>query len=325
MEFLADNPENERGIVLTQRAIDTGERQPPYELELKTKDGRQVWVQVNETPIVEGGRTVAIVGALTDITARKQAEQVLQESERRYRAIVEKAGTVVLKFDRDLRVTYWNDFAAEVFGYTREEILGRSLLGSIVPERETSGRDLKALLFAIAEDPDRFASNINQNITKDGRRLWMAWTNRPILDARGNLQEVLSLAMDITALKESEIAHRETVDALRRLRSLSPVPLVAVDREARVLEWNGAAARLTGWTTEEVLGKPCPLLASRGLEEFRAFLAKAEGEGEAVQIIRNCGLKDGGRLDLKAIAVPLRDAQGRAASLQIILFEEPES
>lgn len=320
-EFLTDNPENRKGIELTQRAIDTGERQPPYQLELRTKDGRTVWVEVNETPIVEEGRTVAIVGALTDITARMEAQEVLLESERRYRAIVEKARGVVLKFDRNLRITYWNEFATEVFGYARKEILGRSLIGTIVPETESTGRNLKALLSAVAEDPDRFASNINQNLTKDGRLLWMAWTNRPILDARGDLVEVLSLATDITALKESEILLRETVEGLRRLRALSPMPLVAVDPDARVLEWNAAATRLTGWTREEVLGETCPLLASSGLPGFRAFLAEAESQGEAIKIVPGCRLKGGGRMDLKIIAVPLRGPAGRVASLQVILLK----
>ncbi len=74
-ELATDNPVNERGYELTQRAIDTGERQDPYELELIGNKGRKIWVQVQETPVVKNGKTVAIVGALTDITAQKQAEE----------------------------------------------------------------------------------------------------------------------------------------------------------------------------------------------------------------------------------------------------------
>jgi len=82
-EFLSDNPVNQQGIEATERAIQTGERQPPYELELITRKGRKVWVQVDESPVLQDGKTVAIVGSLTDITARKQAE----ESERKQRAL----------------------------------------------------------------------------------------------------------------------------------------------------------------------------------------------------------------------------------------------
>lgn len=76
-ELITDNPVNERGFELTQRAIDTGERQVPYELQLRRKDGGPVWVEVHEAPVLRDGETVAIVGALTDITLRKRMEELL--------------------------------------------------------------------------------------------------------------------------------------------------------------------------------------------------------------------------------------------------------
>ena len=77
-EFVTDHPNNEVGFERTQRAIDTGERQEPYELQLKHRDGRLVWVEVHEAPVVRDERTVAIVGALADITPRKRMEQLLR-------------------------------------------------------------------------------------------------------------------------------------------------------------------------------------------------------------------------------------------------------
>jgi PAS domain S-box-containing protein len=75
MELATDNPANKRGLEATQRAIDTGKAQPPFELELRHKNGKSVWVEAREGPVVENGRTVAIVGALTDISGRKIAEE----------------------------------------------------------------------------------------------------------------------------------------------------------------------------------------------------------------------------------------------------------
>lgn len=77
-EFLTDHPINQRGIQLTQKAIETGLPQDPYVLELKAKGGRHVWVEVRETPVVRDGKTVAVVGALTDISDRKEAEKKLE-------------------------------------------------------------------------------------------------------------------------------------------------------------------------------------------------------------------------------------------------------
>lgn len=73
-EFATDNPINKKGFELTQKAIDSGKSQKPYELELEGKQGKKIIVEVNETPVLNNGKTTAIVGSLTDITERKQAE-----------------------------------------------------------------------------------------------------------------------------------------------------------------------------------------------------------------------------------------------------------
>ncbi len=77
-DFASDDPANARGMKLIRKAIDTGEAQPPYEFQFIHKDGRPVWVEVREAPVVKNGKTTAIVGAMTDVTERKQAEKELQ-------------------------------------------------------------------------------------------------------------------------------------------------------------------------------------------------------------------------------------------------------
>ncbi len=83
-DFLTDNPINKEGIIRTNQAISTAQRQPPYLLELKSKHGRLVWVEIHEAPVVADGKTVAIVGALTDVTARIHAEAKQRTEEERF-------------------------------------------------------------------------------------------------------------------------------------------------------------------------------------------------------------------------------------------------
>jgi PAS domain S-box-containing protein len=78
-DVMTDHPMNRRGMELAQQAIDSGLAQEPYILELKAKDGRHIWVEVRETPMVRDGKTVSIVGALTDITDRKRTDEDLQQ------------------------------------------------------------------------------------------------------------------------------------------------------------------------------------------------------------------------------------------------------
>ncbi|MCC5914001.1 MAG: PAS domain S-box protein [Balneolaceae bacterium] len=79
-EFIDDSPINKKGFEMTERAIQTGEQQPPYELQLTRTDGSKLWVEVNEAPMVEDGKTVLIIGSLTDITDRKRVEEEVRKS-----------------------------------------------------------------------------------------------------------------------------------------------------------------------------------------------------------------------------------------------------
>lgn len=88
-DFATDHPVNEEGVKNTLKAIESGKRQEPYELQLRKVNGEIIWVQVNEKPVVEDRKTVSIIGSLTDITAQKktlddyiQARDRAEESDR---------------------------------------------------------------------------------------------------------------------------------------------------------------------------------------------------------------------------------------------------
>ena len=80
-DYLTDHPMNASGLERTIRAIASGRREPPYRLEMATRDGRKCWVEVNEIPVVKNGKTVAIAGAITDVTDRMAVEEGLAEAE----------------------------------------------------------------------------------------------------------------------------------------------------------------------------------------------------------------------------------------------------
>jgi hypothetical protein len=80
-DYLTDNPVNAVGLERTIRAISSGRREPPYRLEINGKDGRIIWVEVNEIPVVKNGKTVSIVGSIVDITEKKLVEEAVAEAE----------------------------------------------------------------------------------------------------------------------------------------------------------------------------------------------------------------------------------------------------
>ncbi len=173
--------------------------------------GADMVVEITASPIRDS--TGAIVGGIEsvrDMTERKRAEEALRARLEQTRALVQNAQAVILQFDPDLTITYWNDYAAKFFGFTREEAMGANLLDTIVPRTESSGRDLGVLIREIAHDPNLYAANINENLTKAGGRVWVAWSNRPIVDAQGRLTGILSIGTDITQLKGAEEGLKRT-------------------------------------------------------------------------------------------------------------------
>ncbi|MCP5197461.1 MAG: PAS domain S-box protein [Gammaproteobacteria bacterium] len=131
-----------------------------------------------------------------------------KETEHKYRDLVENANSIILKWDRNGHIIFLNEYGLRFFGYTEEEIIGQPVMGTIVPPLEETGRDLITMIDNILKHPDDYANNVNQNRRKNGECVWVAWTNRTILDKLGNISGVFSVGTDITARKQVE-AERE--------------------------------------------------------------------------------------------------------------------
>jgi PAS domain S-box-containing protein len=149
-----------------------------------------------------------------EIEDRIRAREMLVERETQYRDLVESANSVILRMLPDGTITFFNKFAQDFFGFSPEEIIGRPLVGAIVPALESTGRDLSSLPEDIVARPEEYVRNVNENITKDGVRVWVAWTNKPIFDEGGVIREILSIGVDITQLVTTEKELRHALDEL---------------------------------------------------------------------------------------------------------------
>ena len=156
------------------------------------------------------GDIIGAVETLQDITGRTSAEMALQDSERRYRELVENANSIILRMDDRGTVTFFNEFAETFFGFDRDEIIGRSVIGSIVPELGSSGIDLAAMIMDITRDPDRYRYNENENMKKNGERVWVSWANKVIQADETHVTEVLCIGTDVTERRRAEEALRQT-------------------------------------------------------------------------------------------------------------------
>ena len=147
------------------------------------------------------------------VNARTRA---LRASEREYRELVMLANSIILRWTHDGRITFLNEFGQRFFGYTESEIIGRQVVGTIVPESESTGRNLVPLMDEICADPRKFERSINENILRNGDRVWIDWTNKVVYDKQDQAKEILSIGSDITARKHAEEEVHRLNDELRR-------------------------------------------------------------------------------------------------------------
>lgn len=184
-------------------------------------DGTLFDAQVSLTPLNLGDR-VLLLAIVRDVTAQKQMAEALRASEQKYRELVQNANSIILRWDREGKITFINEYGQDFFGYPEAELIGRHVVGTIVPERESTGRDLRSLMDQICADPQAFEHNVNENMRRDGSRVWIAWYNKAILDEEGGLREIFSVGIDITQRKqaEEELQHyREHLEELVRERT----------------------------------------------------------------------------------------------------------
>ena len=178
-----------------------------HELEVDCGDRRLSFVLV---PIGDGNY-VNFYGR--DITEKLLTEKQLRESEVRYRDLVEHANSAIIRWRADGILTFINDYAQRFFGYTAAEAIGKPV-SLLLPDRETNGNDLSGLIRDIVAHPERYRSNVNENICSDGRRVWMTWTNQPIFDADGQVCEILAIGSDITERRRIELELHQSEERL---------------------------------------------------------------------------------------------------------------
>ncbi len=194
-DLTSDHPVNKEGLANTLKSIETGEVQSPYELELVHKNGLKVWVEVREIPVVKDGKTVAVAGSLTDITARKAAEKALKESERRFRTYVESSPTPLFIADANGNYTFSNPASGKMLGYTTEELLAMSI-PEILPE---SSVQLGVKHFKVVKKHGYASSDALKFQCKNGKIIDVLVEAVKLSD-----NEYMAYCRDITELKNVE-------------------------------------------------------------------------------------------------------------------------
>jgi len=196
-----DAPINQKGYKLTEKALGTGIRQEPYLLELRRKDGKNILVEIDESPIKDrDGKVTGMTGAVADVTERKQTEDALRKSEEQFKTLFNYAPDAYFTSDLNGNIINGNKAAAELTGYEKDEIIGKSYFKLKLLPLKQIAKAIKILARSARgkrTGPDEIIMT-----RKDGARITIAISTFPIIIDGKHL--VLSIARDITEQKKYE-------------------------------------------------------------------------------------------------------------------------
>jgi two-component system, sensor histidine kinase and response regulator len=248
----------------------------------KKTNGVEFATTVLSTKFKWGNRDL-LQGTIRDITERKQSEKELKESEEKYRELAQSSNSIIMKLDRDCNVTFFNKYAQKFFGFSEDEIIGRSAIGTIIPKFESTGRNLEILIEKLFDNPEAFADNENENICKNGERVWIAWRNKSTYDGDGKLSSLLCTGYDITERKRAQAALKESEEKVTKAFHTSPVIMGISDlNTGEYTEVNQIFYDKLGFTTKEVIGVNAANVIRMDGKFRKRIVAKLQKQGSVL-------------------------------------------
>jgi PAS domain S-box-containing protein len=224
------------------------------ELIFSTKTGKNIPVLISASVIQD--RTKTIVGFVVlarDITERKQ----LEESIRYHASLVETVSDAIVSSDKDYKIITWNKGAEEIYGWRKEEVIGKNILDILKPVY------LNAVIEDMRGSMDRIGYWEGESIQqkKDGTKLNSLDSVSMIKDAQGNNIGAVSVFKDITERKHMEEALKESEERFFKAFRASPDAIsIARLSDGIFLEVNDSYLEATGYTREELIGRSADLL-----------------------------------------------------------------
>ena len=272
---------------------------------LRHAKGHYVWLETAGRAVRDPvwNKVTELVTVSRDIGDRKKAEGALRASEEDYRMLFQGNPLPMWAFDVDTyRFVAVNDAAVSHYGYSRDEFLAMTIFDirpeTDVPRVREMVTSARTGLLNIPGVRHR---------KKDGGIIEVDITVHE-LELSGRMTHLV-LAKDVTDARRAAAALRDSNELIRALFDSAPLAIMATDLEHRVLQWNGAAERLFGWTAAEIIGKPYPLAPSAMIQDVHRIRDKALEEGTYIDVHAQRMRKDGSLVDLSLSVGVIRNAR----------------
>ncbi|HEV2531430.1 PAS domain S-box protein [Phenylobacterium sp.] len=219
------------------------------------KDGSRFWAMATLHAVRDDtGAMIGFAKITRDMSAQREAELALSESERRFRLLVE--GVVdyaIYMLDVNGAITNWNRGAERIEGFRADEVVGRHFSMFYAQEDRQAGLPSQALSTSLAEG--RYETE-GWRLRRDGTRFWASVVIDPIHDDHGVHIGFASITRDISERKAAEEALMESERQFRLLVSgVVDYALYMLDPNGVVTSWNAGAEHIKGYRADEVIGQ----------------------------------------------------------------------
>jgi diguanylate cyclase (GGDEF)-like protein/PAS domain S-box-containing protein len=223
-----------------------------HEFPIVTKDGREKWIGQNTQLLFENGEPSGFQAVARDITDKKLMEESLQQSEEKYRTILENIEDGYYEADIAGKFTFFNNSMCRIFGYPQEELMGMSIRQ--YADKENAKKIFQTFneVYRTGTPAERFDWQI---IRKDGAIRFGEASVSLIKDPSGNPVGFRGVTRDITERKQAEEAIRESEERYRTFVENASDIIFRTDVNGRFTFANQAMLRITGYSEEEFIGK----------------------------------------------------------------------
>ena len=203
-------------------------------------------------PVLTDGNIIGVAGVIRDITGRRKAEEALQKNEELQNTILSNVGAYIYIKDTQYRYTYVNEKVCSLFGYGRDEIIGKddSAFFSADSLDEIKRSDCRVIEHG--ETVTREETNLT-SADKVPRTYWVI--KIPLKDSRENIYGLCGISTDITDLKRAEEALKRSESQLSSIIEFLPDATFVIDLEGKVIAWNRAIEQMTGVNKDTMLGQ----------------------------------------------------------------------
>ncbi|MCS7028712.1 MAG: PAS domain S-box protein [Bacteroidia bacterium] len=230
-----------------------------YEVILKHKTGRIVYI-VENVILTCVDEECILEGTVMDITERKLNEQKIQQllqaslkTQQRLNYIIEHSPLPIIEWDENKKIVLWNPAAEKLFGYSKEEVMGKTTKMIIAPKDIQKARENTNILYKQHQSHTTLLLN---NITKQGEEITCLWSNALIRDEQGNIKGVVSIAQDITQQLKAQRALQQREHLLSLVYDTATSAICVLNEEGIFQKVNKAFTEITGYQEQEVLNKP---------------------------------------------------------------------